>query len=62
MGGFFYIDYRDGGYTEVKFKTAAMAEKAYEMYRSEPEDNATGWGWSSCWGSDYTEQNYQKAL
>jgi hypothetical protein len=41
----FYIVYLDGKRTEVKFKTDAMAQKAYKMYNSEPEENAKCWGW-----------------
>lgn len=44
-GAFFYIEYRSGKITEIKFKTAKMAKKAYELYDKEPEDNAKGWGW-----------------
>lgn len=46
-GAFFYIEYRSGKVTEIKFKTAKMAKKAYELYDKEPEDNAKGWGWDT---------------
>ena len=44
-GAYFYIEYRDGRVTQVEFKTAASAKKAYQLYECEPEDNARGWGW-----------------
>ena len=46
-GGFFFIEYADGRYTEIEFKTAARAKKAYELYAKEPEDNAKGYGWDT---------------
>ena len=46
-GGFFYIEYNDGRITEIEFKTAKMAEKAYKLYAKEPEDNAKGYGWDT---------------
>lgn len=46
-GAYFYIEYRSGKITEIKFKTAKMAKKAYELYDKEPEDNAKGWGWDT---------------
>lgn len=46
-GAFFYIEYRDGRITEIKFKTPKMAEKAYKLYDKEPEDDAKGWGWDT---------------
>lgn len=45
--GYFFIEYKDGKYTEIKFKTTKMAEKAYKLYCKEPEDNAKGWGWDT---------------
>jgi len=47
MSAFFYIDYKDGRTTEIRFKTAASAKKAYLLYEKEPEDNAKGWGWDT---------------
>lgn len=44
-GAFFYIEYRDGSVTQIEFKTSKMAQKAYNMYATEPEDNAKGYGW-----------------
>lgn len=44
-GAFFYIEYKDGRITEIEFKTAQMAKKAYTLYCKEPEDNAKGYGW-----------------
>jgi hypothetical protein len=46
-GAFFYIEYKDGSVTEIEFKTASMARKAYKLYEKEPEDNAKGWGWDT---------------
>ena len=46
-GAFFYIEYKDGLVTEIEFKTAQMARKAYKLYEKEPEDNAKGWGWDT---------------
>ena len=47
MGGFFHIEYTDGRYTEIRFKTAAMAKRAYEMYAKEPECTAKAYGWDT---------------
>ena len=44
-GAYFYIEYKDGTRTEVKFKTPSMAQKAYDLYNTEPEENAQTWGW-----------------
>ena len=44
-GAFFYIEYKDGLVTEIEFKTAQMARKAYNLYEKEPEDTAKSWGW-----------------
>lgn len=44
-GAYFYIEYRDGKVTQINFRTAKMAKRAYELYDKEPEDNAKGWGW-----------------
>jgi hypothetical protein len=44
-GAYFYIEYRDGSVTQVEFKTAASAKKAYQLYEREPEVNARCWGW-----------------
>ena len=41
-GGYFYIEYRDGTVTQIKFKSASMARKAYNLYDKEPEDSAKG--------------------
>lgn len=46
-GGFFFIEYTDGSVTQIEFKTAQMARKAYKLYEKEPEDNAKGWGWDT---------------
>lgn len=46
-GAFFYIEYRNGSVTQIEFKTAQMARKAYKLYEKEPEDNAKGWGWDT---------------
>ena len=46
-GGFFFIEYTDGSVTQLEFKTAQMARKAYKLYEKEPEDNAKGWGWDT---------------
>ena len=46
-GGYFFIEYRDGTVTQIKFKSASMARKAYNLYDKEPEDNAKGWGWDT---------------
>ena len=45
MSGYFYIEYADGRCTQIEFKTAAAAKKAYKLYSKEPEDTADGWGW-----------------
>lgn len=47
MSAFFYIHYKDGRATEIKFKSAAMAKKAFQLYAKEPEDNAESWGWET---------------
>lgn len=47
MGAFFYIEYKDGRVTEIKFRTPASARKAYNLYEKEPEDDAKGWGWDT---------------
>ena len=44
-GAIFYIVYLDGKRTEVKFKTPSMAQKAYDLYNTEPEETAHTWGW-----------------
>lgn len=44
-GAYFYIEYRDGRVTQVEFKTAASAKKAYQLYDRKPEDEARSWGW-----------------
>ena len=36
-GAFFYIEYKNGSVTEIEFKTAQMARKAYNLYEKEPE-------------------------
>ena len=46
-GAYFYVEYRNGKITEIKFKTAKMAQRAYELYDKEPETNAKGWGWDT---------------
>ena len=46
-GAFFYIEYKNGSVTEIEFKTAQAARKAYKLYEKEPEDNAKGWGWDT---------------
>lgn len=46
-GGFFFIEYDDGRVTEIEFKNAASAKKAYALYAKEPEDNAIGYGWDT---------------
>jgi hypothetical protein len=46
-GAFFYIEYTDGSVTQIEFKTAQKARKAYKLYEKEPEDNAKGWGWDT---------------
>lgn len=46
-GGFFYIEYADGAVTQIEFKTAAAAKKAYSVYAKEPEDNAKAYGWDT---------------
>ena len=47
MGGFFFIEYEDGSVTEIEFRTAKSAEKAYKLYAKEPEANAKGYGWDT---------------
>ena len=44
-GGFFFIEYVDGRITEIEFKDANKAKKAYMLYDREPENNAKSWGW-----------------
>lgn len=44
---YFYIDYTDGRFTQINFKTQAMARKAYQLYDKEPEDDAKSWGWQT---------------
>lgn len=46
-GGFFFIEYTDGSVTQIEFKTAQLASKAYKLYEKEPEDNAKSWGWDT---------------
>ena len=46
-GAFFYIEYKNGSVTEIEFKTAQAARKAYKLYEKEPGDNAKGWGWDT---------------
>lgn len=46
-GGFFYIEYADGKVTEIEFKNAKMAKRAYDRYAKCPEDNARGYGWDT---------------
>ena len=46
-GGYFFIEYDNGSITQIEFKTAKMAEKAYKLYAKEPEDNAKGYGWDT---------------
>ena len=46
-GGFFFIEYVDGRITEIEFKDANKAKKAYMLYDREPEDNAKAWGWDT---------------
>ena len=46
-GGFFYIEYNDGRITEIGFKDAKQAKKAYMLYDREPEDDAKCWGWDT---------------
>jgi len=44
-GAFFYIEYINGTVTQIEFKTAQLARKAYNLYEKEPEDTAKSWGW-----------------
>ena len=46
-GDFFYIEYNDGRITEIEFKDAKKAKKAYSLYDREPEDDAKAWGWDT---------------
>lgn len=46
-GGFFYIEYTDGRITEVEFKDAKKAKKAYVQYDCNPEDDAKAYGWDT---------------
>ena len=46
-GGFFYIEYEDGRITEIEFKSASKAKKAYMLYAKEPEANAKAYGWDT---------------
>jgi len=46
-GAFFFIEYTDGKVTEIEFKTAAQAKKAYRLYDRDPEDNAQSYGWDT---------------
>ena len=46
-GGFFYIEYDDGRITEIEFKNASKAKKAYMLYDKEPEANAKAYGWDT---------------
>lgn len=46
-GGFFFIEYDNGTCTQIEFKTAKMAKRAYALYDKEPEDNAKSYGWDT---------------
>lgn len=46
-GGFFFIEYVDGRITEIEFKDAKKAKKAYMLYDREPEDDAKAYGWDT---------------
>lgn len=46
-GGFFFIEYNDGRITQIEFKDADKAKKAYMLYDREPEDNAKIYGWDT---------------
>ena len=45
MSAVFYIEYHDGKFTQIEFKTPAKARAAYNRYRKEPEDSAKAYGW-----------------
>jgi hypothetical protein len=47
MAAVFYIEYQDGRYSEIEFRTPTMARKAYNLYCKEPEDNAKTYGWET---------------
>jgi hypothetical protein len=59
-GAFFYIEYTDGSVTQIEFKTAQMARKAYKLYEKEPEDNAKGWGWDTKYEEPTLTQQIRK--
>lgn len=44
-GAYFFIEYVDGTVQQFEFKTAKNAQKAYNLYCGEPEENAKAWGW-----------------
>lgn len=45
MQALFYIEYRNGKYSEVECSTQRTAEHLYAEYSKRPELTATGWGW-----------------
>ena len=47
MSAYFYIEYKSGKFTQIKFRTPKMAKKAYDLYCKEPEDDAKGYGWET---------------
>jgi hypothetical protein len=47
MAAVFYIEYNCGKITQIRFRTPKMAQKAYDLYRKEPEDNAKYYGWET---------------
>ena len=59
-GAFFYIEYSNGKITEIEFRTAKMAKKAYELYVEEPEDTAMSWGWDTKYETPTLSQQIRK--
>ena len=59
-GGFFYIEYNDGRITEIEFKDAKKAKKAYMLYDREPEDDAKAYGWDTKYEAPTVAQQIRK--
>lgn len=60
MGGYFHIEYRDGTYKEVEYKTSKAAERAFKNYSKCPEDSAKGWGWDTKYETPTLAQQIRK--
>ena len=60
MGGYFHIEYKDGTYTEMEYKTSKAAQRAYENYSKNPEDSAKGWGWDTKYETPTLDQQIRR--